>query len=129
MTMTDSTVSWEDALAAFETMRTETKPVTFKIGGSRQIAFRIRMLTQAEKDRIEANALRARGKSRNLSMTPEEIAALKYETIRIGVVEGPPGFAPTDEAIRQLPAYIRDGLADAIGAYQDLDEEQSEVFR
>ena len=121
--------TWQDALKAFETMRTETKPVKFTIGPEQEIVFRVRMLTQAEKDRIEANALRARGRSRNAVMTPGEIAALKAETIRIGVVEGPDGFAPTTEAIALLPVYIRDGLADAIGTYQDLDAEQQEVFR
>jgi len=121
--------TWQDALKAFESMRTETKPVKFPIGPGQEIVFRVRMLTQGEKDRIEANALRARGRSRNAALSPNEIAALKAETIRVGVVEGPEGFAPTTDAITALPAYIRDGLADAIGTYQDLDADTAEIFR
>lgn len=125
--MTSKTVSWEEACSLFEAQRTETKPVEFAVRGG-VLKFRVKALTQAERDRIEAKAIKARGRRRG-TVTPEEIAALKAETIRLGIVEGPAGFVPTDEAIGILPTHIRDGLADAIDQFVEIDEDVMEDFR
>ena len=125
--MTETVLSWDEACTLFEQQRTETKPVEFKIRNG-TIRFRVKALTQAERDRIEAKAIKARGRGRG-TVTPEEIAALKAETIRLGVVEGPEGFVATDEAISILPTHIRDGLADAIDRFVEIDEDTLEDFR
>jgi len=125
--MADNQLTWQDAVAVFEQQRTETKPVEFKVGGG-VLRFRVKALTQSERDRIEAKAIKARGRGRG-AVTPEEIRALKAETIRLGMVSGPEGFQPTDADIALLPANIRDGLADAIDRFAELDEETLEDFR
>lgn len=125
--MTAKAVSWEEACSLFEQQRTETKPVEFTIKGL-VLRFRVKALTQAERDRIEAKAIKARGRGRG-TVTPEEIAALKAETIRLGVVEGPEGFVASNEEIEKLPTHIRDGLADAIDRFVEIDEDTLEDFR
>ncbi len=120
------TLTWEEALQEFQKQREETKVIEFPVG-SRTVQFRIRQLTQADKDRIEERALRARGRGGAISAA--ELARLKRDYIRAGVVEGPPGFALTSEHLDALPVYIRDGLADAIETWHTLDEETEADFR
>ena len=124
--MTDKSLNWEEALAEFQRQREETKTIEFPVGTG-VVRFKIRQLTQADKDRIEERALRARG--RGGSITAAELARLKRDYIRAGVVEGPPGFALTSEHLDALPVYIRDGLADAIEKWHTLDEETEADFR
>ena len=124
--MTNNTLSWQEAMVEFQRLRESTKTVEFQIGTG-TVRFRIRQLTQAEKDRIDERALRARG--RGGSITAAELASLKRDYIRAGVVEGPPGFALTTECINELPVYIRDGLADAIENWHNLDEDTEADFR
>lgn len=120
------TLTWEDALQEFQRQREETKTVEFRVGAG-VVRFKIRQLTQADKDRIEERALRARGRGGAISAA--ELARLKRDYIRAGVVEGPPGFALTSEHLDALPVYIRDGLADAIERWHTLDEETEADFR
>ena len=120
------TLTWDEALAEFQRQREETKVIEFSVG-SGTVQFRIRQLTQADKDRIEERALRARGRGGSISAA--ELARLKRDYIRAGVVEGPPGFALTSEHLDALPVYIRDGLADAIEKWHTLDEETEADFR
>jgi hypothetical protein len=120
------TLTWDEALAEFQRQREETKVIEFPVG-SGTVQFRIRQLTQADKDRIEERALRARGRGGAISAA--ELARLKRDYIRAGVVEGPPGFALTSEHLDALPVYIRDGLADAIEKWHTLDEETEADFR
>jgi hypothetical protein len=120
------TLTWDEALAEFQRQREETKVIEFPVG-SGTVQFRIRQLTQADKDRIEERALRARGRGGALSAA--ELARLKRDYIRAGVVEGPPGFALTSEHLDALPVYVRDGLADAIEKWHTLDEETEADFR
>lgn len=120
------TLTWDEALAEFQRQREETKVIEFP-AGSGTVQFRIRQLTQADKDRIEERALRARGRGGSISAA--ELARLKRDYIRAGVVEGPPGFALTSEHLDALPVYIRDGLADAIEKWHTLDEETEADFR
>lgn len=120
------TLTWDEALAEFQRQREETKVIEFPVG-SGTVQFRIRQLTQADKDRIEERALRARGRGGSISAA--ELARLKRDYIRAGVVEGPPGFALTSEHLDALPVYIRDGLADAIEKWHTLDEETEADFR
>ena len=124
--MTDKSLSWEEALQEFRRQREETKTVEFPVG-SGTVQFRIRQLTQADKDRIEERALRARGRGGAISAA--ELARLKRDYIRAGVVEGPPGFALTSEDLDALPVYIRDGLADATERWHTLDEDTEADFR
>lgn len=124
--MSDNTLSWQEAMEEFQRLRESTKTVEFQVG-SGTVQFKIRQLTQADKDRIEERALRARG--RGGSITAAELASLKRDYIRAGVVEGPPGFALTTECINELPVYIRDGLADAIENWHNLDEDTEADFR
>ena len=124
--MTGNTLSWQEAMQEFQRLRESTKTVEFQIGTG-TVRFRIRQLTQADKDRIEERALRARG--RGGAITASELASLKRDYIRAGVVEGPPGFALTNEYINELPVYIRDGLADAIENWHNLDEDTEADFR
>lgn len=124
--MTGDALNWQDALAAFQRQREETRPVSFDLAGGK-VVFRVRMLTQTEKDRVEARAFSSRGRGKGITET--EIRSVKTETLKIGIVEGPPGFAPTAANIEQLPAHIRDGLCDAITAWQDLDEDTEADFR
>jgi len=120
------TLTWDEALAEFQRQREETKTVEFPVGAG-VVRFKIRQLTQADKDRIEERALRARGRGGAISAA--ELARLKRDYIRAGVVEGPPGFALTSEHLDALPVYIRDGLADAIEKWHTLDEETEADFR
>ncbi len=120
------TLTWDEALAEFQRQREETKVIEFLVGAG-TVQFRIRQLTQADKDRIEERALRARGRGGAISAA--ELARLKRDYIRAGVVEGPPGFALTSEHLDALPVYIRDGLADAIEKWHTLDEETEADFR
>ena len=120
------TLTWDEALAEFQRQREETKTIEFPVGTG-VVRFKIRQLTQADKDRIEERALRARGRGGNISAA--ELARLKRDYIRAGVVEGPPGFALTSEHLDALPVYIRDGLADAIEKWHTLDEETEADFR
>ena len=124
--MSDNTLSWQEAMEEFQRLRESTKTVEFQVGTG-TVRFRIRQLTQAEKDRIDERALRARG--RGGTITAAELASLKRDYIRAGVVEGPPGFALTTECINELPVYIRDGLADAIEDWHNLDEDTEADFR
>jgi len=124
--MTNNTLSWQEAMVEFQRLRETTKTVEFQVG-SGTVQFKIRQLTQADKDRIEERALRARG--RGGAITAAELASLKRDYIRAGVVEGPPGFALTTECINELPVYIRDGLADAIENWHNLDEDTEADFR
>lgn len=120
------TLTWDEALAEFQRQREETKTIEFPVGAG-TVRFKIRQLTQADKDRIEERALRARGRGGAISAA--ELARLKRDYIRAGVVEGPPGFALTSEHLDALPVYIRDGLADAIEKWHTLDEETEADFR
>ena len=120
------TLTWDEALEEFQRQREETKMIEFSVG-SGTVQFRIRQLTQADKDRIEERALRARGRGGSISAA--ELARLKRDYIRAGVVEGPPGFALTSDHLDALPVYIRDGLADAIEKWHTLDEETEADFR
>lgn len=120
------TLTWDEALAEFQKQREETKTIEFPVG-SGVVRFKIRQLTQADKDRIEERALRARGRGGSISAA--ELARLKRDYIRAGVVEGPPGFALTSEHLDALPVYVRDGLADAIEKWHMLDEETEADFR
>lgn len=120
------TLTWDEALAEFQRQREETKTIEFPVGTG-VVRFKIRQLTQADKDRIEERALRARGRGGSISAA--ELARLKRDYIRAGVVEGPPGFALASEHLDALPVYIRDGLADAIEKWHTLDEETEADFR
>jgi len=124
--MNDNNLSWQEALQEFQRQREETKTVEFPVGAG-VVRFKIRQLTQADKDRIEERALRARGRGGNISAV--ELARLKRDYIRAGVVEGPPGFTLTAEFIDEFPVYIRDGLADAIEKWHTLDEDTEADFR
>jgi len=121
-------LSWQDAVAAFDRLQSETKDLVFPVGDG-EIRFRVRALSQLERDQIEAKALRMRKRRRGDTVSAEELRALKTEYIRVGVVSGPEGFAPTEENIALLPAHIRDALADAVQGFAELDEETRIGFR
>ena len=121
-------LSWQDAVAAFDRLQSETKDLVFLVGDG-EIRFRVRALSQLERDQIEAKALRMRKRRRGDTVSAEELRALKTEYIRVGVVSGPEGFAPTEENIAILPAHIRDALADAVQEFAELDEETRIGFR
>jgi hypothetical protein len=121
-------LSWQDAVAAFDRLQSETKDLVFPVGDG-EIRFRVRALSQLERDQIEAKALRMRKRRRGDTVSAEELRALKTEYIRVGVVSGPEGFAPTEENIAMLPAHIRDALADAVQEFAELDEETRIGFR
>jgi len=121
-------LSWQDAVAAFDRLQSETKDLVFPAGDG-EIRFRIRALSQLERDQIEAKAVRMRKRRRGDTVSAEELRALKTEYIRVGVVSGPEGFAPTEENIALLPAHIRDALADAVQEFAELDEETRIGFR
>ena len=121
-------LSWQDAVAAFDRLQSETKDLVFPAGEG-EIRFRVRALSQLERDQIEAKALRMRKRRRGDTVSAEELRALKTEYIRVGVVSGPEGFAPTEENIAMLPAHIRDALADAVQEFAELDEETRIGFR
>ncbi|MDI6720381.1 MAG: hypothetical protein QMD46_12295 [Methanomicrobiales archaeon] len=121
-------LTWTQALEAFERQRQETRTLAFDVPGG-EIRFVIRALTQLEKDQLEAKALRGRSRNRGGAIGPDEIRTVKVETIKAGIVEGPAGFQPTAENIAALPAHVRDGLADAIGTFHELDEETQRSFR
>lgn len=121
-------LSWQDAVAAFDRLQSETKDLVFPVGDG-EIRFQVRALSQLERDQIEAKALRMRKRRRGDTVSAEELRALKTEYIRVGVVSGPEGFAPTEENIAMLPAHIRDALADAVQEFAELDEETRIGFR
>lgn len=121
-------LSWQDAVAAFERLQSETKDLVFPAGDG-EIRFRVRAISQLERDQIEAKAVRMRKRRRGDTVTADELRALKTEYIRVGVVSGPEGFAPTEENIALLPAHIRDALADAVQEFVELDEETRIGFR
>ena len=121
-------LSWQDAVAAFDRLQSETKDLVFPVGDG-EIRFRVRALSQLERDQIEAKALRMRKRRRGDTVSAEELRALKTEYIRVGVVSGPEGFTPTEENIAMLPAHIRDALADAVQGFAELDEETRIGFR
>jgi hypothetical protein len=121
-------LKWEEALAAFEQQRKETKTVSFPLKAG-MLTFKIRMLTQQEKDRIESKYLSRLKRNRGNVADPDDLNVLKVEHIKLGVVEGPPGWQPSTQNIEALPAYIRDALADEIGAFQGITEEDAEAFR
>ena len=121
-------LSWQDAVAAFDRLQSETKDLVFPVGDG-EIRFRVRALSQLERDQIEAKALRMRKRRRGDTVSAEELRALKTEYIRVGVVSGPEGFTTTEENIALLPAHIRDALADAIQGFAELDEETRIGFR
>ncbi len=124
--MTD--ISWQDAVAAFDRLQSETKDLVFAAGDG-EIRFRIRALSQLERDQVEAKAVRMRKRRRGDTVSAEELGALKTEYIRVGVVSGPEGFTPTEENVALLPAHIRDALADAVQGFAELDEETRIGFR
>ncbi len=121
-------LSWQDAVAAFDRLQSETKDLVFPVGDG-EIRFRVRALSQLERDQIEAKALRMRKRRRGDTVSAEELGALKTEYIRVGVVSGPTGFTPTEENVALLPAHIRDALADAVQGFAELDEETRIGFR
>lgn len=121
-------LSWQDAVAAFDRLQSETKDLVFPVGDG-EIRFTVRALSQLERDQIEAKAVRMRKRRRGDTVSAEELGALKTEYIRAGVVSGPAGFAPTEENIAMLPAHIRDALADAVQEFAELDEETRIGFR
>lgn len=121
-------LSWQDAVAAFDRLQSETKDLVFPVGDG-EIRFTVRALSQLERDQIEAKAVRMRKRRRGDTVSAEELGALKTEYIRAGVVSGPAGFAPTEENIAILPAHIRDALADAVQEFAELDEETRIGFR
>lgn len=121
-------LSWQDAVAAFDRLQSETKDLVFPAGDG-EIRFRIRALSQLERDQIEAKAIRMQKRRRGDTVSAEELRALKTEYIRVGVVSGPEGFTPTEENIALLPAHIRDALADAVQGFEELDEETRIGFR
>ena len=121
-------LSWQDAVAAFDRLQSETKDLVFPAGDG-EIRFRVRALSQLERDQIEAKALRMRKRRRGDAVSAEELGALKTEYIRVGVVSGPTGFTPTEENVALLPAHIRDALADAVQGFAELDEETRIGFR
>lgn len=123
-----SDLSWQDAVATFERQKSETKEMVFAAGEG-EIRFTVRALSQLERDQIEAKALRMQKRRRGDTVSAEELRALKTEYIRVGVVSGPEGFAPTEENIAMLPAHIRDALADAVQEFAELDEETRIGFR
>jgi len=123
-----SDLSWQDAVAAFERQQSETKEMVFAAGEG-EIRFTVRALSQLERDQVEAKAVRMRKRRRGDTVSAEELGALKTEYIRVGVVSGPSGFAPTKENIAMLPAHIRDALADAVQEFAELDEETRIGFR
>lgn len=121
-------LSWQDAVAAFDRLQSETKDLVFPAGDG-EIRFRVRAISQLERDQIEAKGLRMRKRRRGDTVTADELRALKTEYIRVGVVSGPEGFAPTEENIAMLPAHIRDALADAVQGFVELEEETRIGFR
>lgn len=121
-------LSWQDAVAAFDRLQSETKDLVFPAGDG-EIRFRVRAISQLERDQIEAKGLRMRKRRRGDTVTADELRALKTEYIRVGVVSGPEGFAPTEENIALLPAHVRDALADAVQGFVELDEETRIGFR
>ena len=121
-------LSWQDAVAAFDRLQSETKDLVFPAGDG-EIRFTVRALSQLERDQVEAKAVRMRKRRRGDTVSAEELRALKTEYIRFGVVSGPEGFAPTEENIAMLPAHIRDALADAVQGFAELDEETRIGFR
>jgi len=121
-------LSWQDAVAAFDRLQSETKDLVFPAGDG-EIRFRVRAISQLERDQIEAKGLRMRKRRRGDTITADELRALKTEYIRVGVVSGPEGFAPTEENIALLPAHIRDALADAVQGFVELEEETRIGFR
>ena len=123
-----SDISWQDAVAVFERQQSETKVLVFAAGDG-EIRFRVRALSQLERDQVEAKAVRMRKRRRGDTVSAEELGALKIEYIRTGVVDGPAGFVPTEENISLLPSHIRDALADAVQEFAELDEETRIGFR
>ena len=121
-------LSWQDAVAAFDRLQSETKVLVFAAGEG-EIRFTVRALSQLERDQVEAKAVRMRKRRRGDTVSAEELGALKIEYIRTGVVDGPAGFAPTEENISLLPSHIRDALADAVQGFAELDEETRIGFR
>lgn len=121
-------LSWQDAVAAFDRLQSETKDLVFPAGDG-EIRFRIRALSQLERDQVEAKAVQMRKRRRGDTVSAEELGTLKTEYIRAGVVAGPAGFVPTEENISLLPAHIRDALADAVQSFAELDEETRIGFR
>jgi hypothetical protein len=121
-------LSWQDAVAAFDRLQSETKDLVFPAGDG-EIRFRVRAISQLERDQIEAKGLRMRKRRRGDTVTADELRALKSEYIRVGVVSGPEGFAPTEENIALLPAHVRDALADAVQGFVELEEETRIGFR
>lgn len=121
-------LSWQDAVAAFDRLQSETKDLVFPAGDG-EVRFRVRAISQLERDQIEAKGLRMRKRRRGDTITADELRALKNEYIRVGVVSGPEGFAPTEENIALLPAHIRDALADAVQGFVELEEETRIGFR
>lgn len=121
-------LSWQDAVAAFDRLQSETKDLVFPAGDG-EIRFRVRAISQLERDQIEAKGLRMRKRRRGDTVTADELRALKTEYIRVGVVSGPEGFTPTEENIALLPAHIRDALADAVQEFVELEEETRIGFR
>lgn len=122
-------LSWQDAVAVFERQQSETKDLVFAAGDG-EIRFRVRALSQLERDQVEAKAVRMRKRRRGDTVSAEELGALKTEYIRVGVVSGPDGFDSRDEDhVALLPAHIRDALADAVQSFAELDEETRIGFR
>ncbi len=121
-------LSWQDAVATFERQKSETKEMVFAVSEG-EIRFTVRALSQLERDQVEAKAVRMRKRRRGDTVSAEELRSLKTEYIRVGVVSGPEGFAPTEENIAMLPAHIRDALADAVQEFAELDEETRIGFR
>src|SRR5690606_41785091 len=105
-------LSWQDAVAAFDRLQSETKDLVFPVGDG-EIGFRVRALSQLERDQIEAQARRMRKRRRGDTVSAEELRALKIEYIRAGVGCGPERVVPTDENSATHPAHSRDPLASA----------------
>ncbi len=121
-------LSWQDAVAAFDRLASQTKTIRIAVDGG-EIAFEVRMITQLEKDQIEAKSLKERRRRRGETMTAEELATLKAAYIKAGVTKGPAGYTNSDDDIAALPPHIRDALADGVQGFAELDEESRLCFR
>lgn len=113
--------TWEQALAHLA--RAQTKKASFRLGGKKGpvITFRIRQLSQEERDAAEEQGYQiTKGRRPDIQIRSGD---LKVALIRAGVVEGPKGWTGSERDIKLLPADIRDQLADDIDAYSTLDDE------
>lgn len=122
-------LNWQDACSFFEQQRNETKEIVFSLGTDREIRFVIRLISQADKDRIESSTIKNRSRRHDSGITADDLRGIKHATIKAGVVSGPTGWTGSDQDIAALPATIRDELADSIQQFATLDEETRIGFR